>query len=852
MNLRRITASKVKKVLIVNSDPEILNILEVNMKHANLEVLTARNGREALGKVNTDNPDIILIDNSLPDIEGVELCQKLRTECTHHIPMILIGAKTQKKDRNSKVINGADSYVYKPFDPKEVVNLVLAYLIQKERVENLNPLTGLPDQTQISNEITRLIAQKKTFAAVYIAMDDLKAFNKVYGYDQGDRTIRLLADIVSEAVRLFGNPDDLVGHLGGDKFVVISTPWKSRPVCRRIIADFNRRVRALYTDEHLQRGYITYESPSGEESQGPIMSLRVAVVTNQKRTFYHHLEVNEAGSEQLDYLSRFPGGKSYFDLQASGYEPDDAIYNRTVLSVRQDEVKALHGLLAWFDFLIKELDSPITSLKYYLESMEHVGVENLTFEQQNSLGIIRENIRKLDRAVCGLEDLTRSEWQTADYVFEEVNVGNTLGWIMEQTHDLAEQRQIVVDISGAENIDRILVDRRNFTQAFFYIVRGEIQNSPPQSHIDINVSEKNGEFISIHVNNTNHYVSQHALAMLLKGQRNGVAKDEFSNNLYPVKLLVESLGGKLSVVSEKGKGIDYHIIIPKKWPSWMQEVNTLRLAVDISRKEARTELRNINHELSLLLKEVPKDLRDNLEKLSAKTQELGVLCNRSLFLVDDINNRLEAQQDRLLQQETEQLATSESILTICHDIAQSMQLEHIFDSYSVRQVAKNSLAIGKEFKLSESDLLALHHAALLKDLGLVLSPSDLIEQGVVTTTEEANNIRTRFNSLWKALSNIPFLSQALVFILYEYERYNGKSGSLGVRGDSIPLGARILSIANTFEYIMSGRSPQGGLAPRSAVQKIVNDSGMRFDPHVVSAFLMIWKKRELDLKTNKS
>ena len=105
MNLRRIAASKVKKVLIVNSDPEILNILEVNMKHANLEVLSARNGREALGKVNTDNPDVILIDNSLPDIEGVELCQKLRTECTHHIPMILIGAKTQKKDRgNNKKI----------------------------------------------------------------------------------------------------------------------------------------------------------------------------------------------------------------------------------------------------------------------------------------------------------------------------------------------------------------------------------------------------------------------------------------------------------------------------------------------------------------------------------------------------------------------------------------------------------------------------------------------------------------------------------------------------------------------------------------------------------------------------
>jgi response regulator RpfG family c-di-GMP phosphodiesterase len=361
------------------------------------------------------------------------------------------------------------------------------------------------------------------------------------------------------------------------------------------------------------------------------------------------------------------------------------------------------------------------------------------------------------------------------------------------------------------------------------------------------VAEKNSEFISIQITNPDHYIPHQALDMLLKGQQAGVRNDALKNVLYPAKVLVEALGGKLNISSEMRKGITYTVIVPKKWQSYLQEVNALQLATDISRKDARAEFRNIEHLLSSLVEQVPQAMKDNLERLRGKVQELGILCNRSLFLADDLNSRLETQQDRLLQQEAEQLATSEAVLTICREIAGSMHMENIFDLDSAKRVTKYALAIAKEFRLSGSDYQALHHAALLKDLSLVLSPPDMVEQIVVPTIEEAMAFREHFNLLWKTLSTIPFLSPALIIVLHRYERYDGTRGSFGVGGNSIPLGARILAIADTFDSITSGQPPHKRLAPRLAVQNIVDDSGMCFDPHVVGAFLMAWKRKELDL-----
>ncbi len=852
MSLPRITTPKIGKVLTINRDLEITRILEVNLAHANLEVISADSGADALRKAHTEKPDVILLDPALPDMDGLEVCRRLKeSQHSNHIPVILICAK-KGKYKNITGMDGAVHYITKPFDPKEVVALVQSYLRRKERAENINPLSGLPNKFQVTNEITGLIEQNKSFTALYIAMDNLRAFNKVYGYSQGDHAIKLLANIVSEAVRLFGDPDDLAGHLGSDKLVIITRNDKARNLCRKIISDFNGRLKSLYTLEDLQTGYIEYESPLGKGEQSPLMCLRIAVVNNQKHAFRHHLEVSEAAAEQLAYLRRFPGNNCYFDLHDTDMETDIDGFRKSVPHTHRKELSDLQGVLAWFAFLKTEINNPITAINDCLNLLEAEQPENALSDKRSSLVAIRENISQLSHIFKGLESLITTECPFVGSVPGEVNLGDILRWVIEQVQDKAEQKRIVIDIKGVDSTEHLMVDGNSLTQSLLYLLRTGVELSSPGDHLHILVSDNNQDSINIQIHNPNRNIPDYLPDMMLQDKPENLPPDALRNELYLAKLLLQGLGASLNIISEKGKGTYYTVTVAKRWQSWMQEINAILYATDTSRKEARTELDNIQNLLSDLVKKIPPTLYDRLDKLRSRVQELGVLCNRSLFLAEDFNSRLEKQQDRLLQQEAEQISTLEALLSINSQIAGQMHVKYLFDTESARRVAKNAMIIANEFRMSESERQALHHAALLKDFGLALSPQDMVEQMVVPTTEEAIAIRAQFNLVWKSLAMIPFLSQALVFITYRYEKYNGTNSRISVKSTNIPLGARILAVADTFDSMTSELSPRGVLSPKMAVQEIVNDLGLRFDPDVINAFMRLWRRKELHSASGES
>ena len=851
MIVRGASAQKTGKVLIINSDPEVTRILEVNLAHANLEVISAQNGAEAVQRIDDEKSDIIILDPALPDMEYDEICRHIK-ELPGDIPIILIGSKSKKRNAVTKAEEIAAQYIAKPFDPKEVVALVQGYLMHKERTVNADPLTGLPNRVQVNKEIARLIEEKSTFAVIYLAMHDFKAVNRAYGYAQGDRVIQLLADIISEAVRLFGNPDDLGGHFSGDKFVVVSTPWKARTLCRRIIADYNRRVKALFTEEHLQAGHAALNSPSAGLEQAPIMSIHIAVVTNQKRTFRHHLEVTGYASEQIEYLKSSPESNCYFDFKINGIEPSLNMARRDTVQANKEELRVVHGVLAWMDFLHGELETPVNKIKDSLRSLESIKAEDLGREQWEDLQSLRENYRHLTRVMEGVANLTRPEGLQAGTLFDEVDVRNTLNWILEQVQPLAEQNGITADIKAEGDIGRILIDKRSFSQSLLYIIRNEIRSSPAESHLYIRLAEKNEENIYIEITNPDHLFPPKALNFLRNGQTDTARPATLKNELYPASILIRGLGGKLEVTSEKGSGTTYQVTIPKKWQSWMIEVNALQMAMDISRKEARDAIRNIQRLVASIVEPVPPALKEAYERLSGKVQELAVLCNRSLFLADDFNSRLEMQQDRLLQQESEQLATSEAILTICRDMIRSMQVKLLFDLESGKRVVRYALAIAKELRMSDTECQALYYAALLKDIALAFSRPGVIEKRALANSEMVASMKERLNLVWKALSTIPFFLPACNLLLHRVEKYDGTGGTFGVKGNDIPLGSRILAVADTFDVITSARSPQEKMAPKQAMEKILAESGRYFDPHVVSALMMLWKRKELDTVLNQS
>lgn len=118
-----------RTILVVDDDPGVIQILEVNLRHSNFEVISAMNGAQALDKASREKPDLILLDVILPDLDGLDVCRYLKqSRQTSKIPVIMISAKVESQDIRAGIAAGAEEYITKPFAPSEVVALVQTHL----------------------------------------------------------------------------------------------------------------------------------------------------------------------------------------------------------------------------------------------------------------------------------------------------------------------------------------------------------------------------------------------------------------------------------------------------------------------------------------------------------------------------------------------------------------------------------------------------------------------------------------------------------------------------------------------------------------------------------------------------
>src|ERR1700722_4492968 len=110
------------KILVVDDEPDALELIEVNLKASGYEVLVADDGRGALQKARAALPDLILLDVMLPEMDGLEVCKALRRDAaTALIPVIMLTARAAEMDRVLGLELGADDYITKPFSPRELI-----------------------------------------------------------------------------------------------------------------------------------------------------------------------------------------------------------------------------------------------------------------------------------------------------------------------------------------------------------------------------------------------------------------------------------------------------------------------------------------------------------------------------------------------------------------------------------------------------------------------------------------------------------------------------------------------------------------------------------------------------------
>jgi len=285
------------RILVVDDDLDISNMLRIYFDSRGYEVLVAGRGYEALELCGKKLPHVVILDIMLPDMDGYEVCKKLRSRLrTSHIPIIFLTQRDERTDKIAGLELGADDYITKPFDIEELRFRIHNAVVRGTRESLTNPVTGLPSGKLIEEQLRRLM-WKNSWAILYIGLGDFGPFNEVYGFVAGDDVLRFTAMVTGEAVDELGTPDDFIGHTPANDFVVITTAEQAQAIKERVTDRFAAEVRTFYNFKHREQGYITVQDPGGQEKQVPLMTLAVGVITQDDGPFADIREITERAAE---------------------------------------------------------------------------------------------------------------------------------------------------------------------------------------------------------------------------------------------------------------------------------------------------------------------------------------------------------------------------------------------------------------------------------------------------------------------------------------------------------------------------------------------------------------------------
>ena len=294
-------------ILVVEDERVIARLLKESLQVEGFQVVTVLNGEDAVQFALRETPHLIVLDLALPIMDGYEVAKCLRTHHkTMHIPLIALSSFGGLQDKVRAFEIGVDDYLTKPFELDELLARIRTQ-IRRVQQNYLSPLIGLPGGLQVELAIKQKLNSPESWSILYLDLDNFKAFNDVYGFLTGNDIIRLVGRICQRVVRDFGNADDFVGHIGGDDFVIVTTPDRAGLLCKQISSAYKEESAAYYNPEDLQRGSISGVDRKGRIYQFPLVSLSIGVVNNQGRHSHSLEEVSYLAAEAKYYAKKSIG-----------------------------------------------------------------------------------------------------------------------------------------------------------------------------------------------------------------------------------------------------------------------------------------------------------------------------------------------------------------------------------------------------------------------------------------------------------------------------------------------------------------------------------------------------------------
>jgi diguanylate cyclase (GGDEF)-like protein len=289
------------EILVVEDDRFLARLLEVELASSGYGVRVANDGEEGLAAALERCPDLVLADVMMPKMDGFEMVRRLRGDArTEAVSIILVTARGLQTDKLTGLTAGADDYVVKPFDNEELLARVAGVLRRAEYMKSQSPLTGLPGNVRIEDEIQARVDLRQPFAVLYLDLDNFKAYSDRYGFVRGDDALRATGHLIRDTAKAVAGAGTFVGHIGGDDFVVIC----------ETIRRFDTLAPTLYDEADRARGGIDAEDRQGHVRHFPLLSISIGIATTEAREFAHRAEAVSIATELKNFAKR-EGGSSF-------------------------------------------------------------------------------------------------------------------------------------------------------------------------------------------------------------------------------------------------------------------------------------------------------------------------------------------------------------------------------------------------------------------------------------------------------------------------------------------------------------------------------------------------------------
>ncbi len=306
-----------ESLLVVDDDPFIARLLEIELRAAGYDVRVASDGALALETAQERCPDLVLADVMMPNMDGFELTRRLRQDPrTAAVSIIMLTARGLSADKLEGFAIGADDYIVKPFDTPELLARIRGVLRRSRDMRAQSPLTGLPGNVRIEEEIDARVDQGIPFAILYADLDNFKAFNDHYGFARGDEVIQSTAQMIEDVACELSEAQAFVGHVGGDDFVIVVAPELAGPVAQGVVESFDTLAADLYSSEDRERGYIEVVNRRGELQRFGLLTISIGVASTEKRAFQHYAEAVAVATEMKQYTKGASGSSWAMDRRA--------------------------------------------------------------------------------------------------------------------------------------------------------------------------------------------------------------------------------------------------------------------------------------------------------------------------------------------------------------------------------------------------------------------------------------------------------------------------------------------------------------------------------------------------------